>query len=84
MFTWQVALVREQGVEFAVVCVQDDALDNPSERDELIRWWTIQLARPVALLGARRHRSYGRRDIGGWLQNVNPSRLPWRQMTVAA
>ncbi len=84
MTTWQVALVREQGVEFAVVCVRDSVIDFPGERDELIRWWSLQLMRPVALIGAQRHRTYGRRDIVDFLSNVHPSRLPWRQMNVAA
>lgn len=84
MTTWQVALVREQGVEFAVVCVRDSVVDSPGERDELIRWWSLQLMRPVALIGAERHRTYGRRDIVDFLGSVHPSQLPWRQMNVAA
>jgi hypothetical protein len=82
MTTWQVALVREQGVEFGVVVVQDHVIDSPTERDNLLNWWTAELGRPVALLGGQRHRSFGRRDIVDWLRNVHPSRLPWRQMTV--
>ncbi len=81
MATWQVALIREQGVEFGVVVVQDHIIDSPQERESLLRWWTAQLQRPIALLGGRRHRSYGRRDIVDWLNNVHPSQLPWRQMT---
>ena len=81
MATWQVALIREQGVEFGVVVVQDSVIDNPQERESLLRWWTVHLQRPIALMGGRRHRSYGRRDIVDWLSNVHPSQLPWRQMT---
>lgn len=84
MTTWQVALVREQGVEFAVVSVRDSVIDFPGERDELIRWWSLQLMRPVALIGAQRHRTYGRQDIVAFLSKVHPSQLPWRQMNVAA
>jgi hypothetical protein len=82
MATWQVALVREQGVEFGVVVVQDHVIDNPTERDNLLSWWTAQLGRPVALLGSQRHRSFGRRDIVNWLRNIHLSQLPWRQMTI--
>jgi len=53
MSTWDVALVREQGVEFAVVAVKDHVLNNVSKRDHLIQWWTAELARPVVLLAAR-------------------------------
>jgi hypothetical protein len=84
MSTWQVALIKEQGAEFAVVCVRDSVIDNPTEREELLRWWAAHLARPVALMGSQRHRSYGRRDIVGWLESVDPARLPWRQLNVAA
>jgi hypothetical protein len=81
MATADVALIREQGVEFGVVCVRDDIIDNHHERDEQLRFWTGLLQRPVALLGAQRHRSFGRRDIVGWLGNINVARLPWRKFT---
>jgi hypothetical protein len=84
MTTWQVAVVKEQGVTFAVICVQDSVIDNSHERERVWQWWTTHLGMPAALLGGRRHRSYGRKDIVGWLENVDPSRLPWRQMSVAA
>lgn len=84
MGTWQVALVREQGVEFAVVCVQDHVIDTPTQRDELITLWSAHFCRPTVLMGARQHRTYGRRDLVDWLATINPSQLPWRQMTVAA
>jgi hypothetical protein len=82
MGTWQVALVREQGVEFGVVVVQDHVIENPNERENVLRAWTTELGRPCALLGGQRHRSYGRRDIVDWLSNIDPARLPWRKMTV--
>lgn len=84
MTNWQVALVQEQGIKFGVVVVQDHIIDNPTERDNLRRWWAIHLGCPIALLGARRHQTYGRHDIVRWLATINPSRLPWRHMTVAA
>lgn len=84
MTTWQVALVREHGAEFGVVLVRDSVVDSLSEREDVYRYWTLFLSRPVALLGERHFRSYGRRDIVAWLKNVHPSRLPWQQITVAA
>jgi len=82
MATWQVALVREQGVEFGVVVVQDHIIDNPSERERLLSAWAAELGRPVALMGGQRSRTFGRTDIVNWLSNVHPSRLPWRQVTI--
>ncbi|AWM88623.1 hypothetical protein C4E04_19060 [Microvirga sp. 17 mud 1-3] len=83
MSTWQVALVREQGVTFGVVSVRDSVIDSPSQRDDLIRWWTMKLGCPAVLIGAQRHRTYGRQDIVRFLRNVHPSQLPWRKMNVA-
>lgn len=82
MGTWQVALIREQGVEFGVVVVSDHVIDSPTERETLLHGWTLELRRPVALMGAQRHRTYGRRDLVDWLGSVSPSRLPWRQVTI--
>lgn len=84
MSTWDVALVREQGVNFAVVSVRDSVITSPSERDDLIQAWIAQLGVPVVLIGARQHRTYGRQDIVRWLGKVHVSRLPWRRMTLAA
>ncbi len=84
MKTWQVALVKEQGVEFAVVCVQDSVINSASERDEVVRWWSFQLHRPAVLMGAQRHEIYGRQDIAHFVSMVGPSRLRWRRMNVAA
>jgi hypothetical protein len=83
MSNWQVALVREQGVEFAVVCVRDSVVASPHERDRLIAWWSSQLGRPAVVLGERRHQLFGRRDIVNFLSHIDPLCLPWRQMTVA-
>lgn len=82
MASGQIALIREQGVNFGVVCVPDHVVDNPSEREQQLRLWAMKLRLPVALLGSNRHRSYGRRDIVGWLESVDVDRLPWRQVTI--
>jgi hypothetical protein len=82
MSTHDIALVREQGVEFAVVSVGDNVVENSSQRDSVIRAWVRELGRPVVLIGARRHRLFGRTDIVRFMSNVHPSQLPWRRITV--
>jgi len=82
MSTWQIALVREQGVNFGVVVVKDHVLDNKTESDELCHSWAHRLGCPIALMGAHRHRTYGRQDIVRWLSSIHPARLPWREVTV--
>ncbi|MEH3063663.1 MAG: hypothetical protein PGN33_13280 [Methylobacterium radiotolerans] len=83
MASCDIALVREQGIDFAVVCVADHVIDSPSSRDEAVRAWTYELGVPVALMGARQHGTYGRHDIVDWLSGVNPGRLPWRRATLS-
>jgi hypothetical protein len=84
MATLNVALVREQGVNFAVLAVKDHVVDSPTERETLVSQGAVWFGMPTVLIGERRHRIYGRPDIVRFLRNVQPSRLPWRQMTVAA
>lgn len=84
MNTVNVALVREQGVNFAVLSVKDYVIENPSERESLVNQGAVWFGMPTVLIGERRHRTYGREDIVRFLRNVHPSQLPWRQMTVAA
>ena len=84
MSDWNVALVREQGISFAVVSVRDSVLSSGSERDQVVRAWSFELGVPAVLIGAQQHRLYGRTDIVRFLGNVHPSRLPWRRMTLAA
>jgi hypothetical protein len=78
MPTGQIALVREQGVEFAVVCVLDSVVSSQSQREEAYRAWTFRLQRPVALMGAQRHEVFGHEKIVDFVSSIDPSRLPWR------
>lgn len=84
MGQWQIALVKEQGVNFAVASVRDHVVENHDEADDLIGALSLRLGQPVVLLGAQRHRLYGRSDIVRFLRNVSPSRLPWRRVDIAA
>lgn len=84
MSNWQAALVREQGVNFAVVAVKDHVIANHAEADRLIQALSLRFGCPVVLLGAQRHRTYGRSDIVRFLRNVHLGRLPWRQVSLAA
>ena len=81
MSAWQIALVKEQGVNFGVVVVQDHVINDSTRRDQICGSWTARLGCPVALMGAHHHRTYGRQDIVRWLSSVDPGRLPWRQIT---
>lgn len=84
MSQWQVAVVREQGVTFGVVCVKDYVLNDPAERQKLVNWWSLHLGCSTVLMGASNGETFGRKDIVEFLQTVHPSQLPWRYMNVAA
>ena len=77
-----IALVREKGVEFAVVCVADRIVESPSERQGVYSSWTMRLRRPVALMGANKHEVYGHKSIVDFVSSIDPSRLPWRTIEI--
>jgi hypothetical protein len=78
MPTGNIAFVREQGVEFAVVCVADRIVEGSIEREGVYQAWTMELRRPVVLMGADRHRLYGHKSVIDFVASIHPSRLPWR------
>lgn len=80
MAQWQIALIREQGVNFAVAAVQDYVISNRHQADKVVSALSLRLGQPVVLIGASRHGTYGRRDIVSFLQNIHPSRMPWRRI----
>lgn len=84
MATVQFAVIRQQAVTFGIVVVKDYVVDNRLEADQAVSAWSLELACPTILLGARRHKLYGRPDIVRFMRNVSLDRIPWRQATIAA
>lgn len=82
MAEWQIALVREQGIDFAVAVVRDNVLSSPTQRNETVRDLSIALRRPTVIMSDADGEMYGRTDIVRFLSHVHPSRLPWRRMTL--
>lgn len=81
----QAALVKEQGVTFAVVAVKAHVLSS-SSRDQVVgsfaRVWP---GVPIVLMAEEsqgRVRYYGRGDITRFLSKTPVSALPWRSWTV--
>jgi hypothetical protein len=80
------AVIREQGVTFAVVIVKEYVLNNSFESDRAIQaFQPIFPGLPVVLM-AQNHRGvptyYGRRDISQFMANVSLGRVPWKRYTV--
>lgn len=80
MAQWQIALIREQGVNFAVAAVQDYVISNRHQADKVVSALSLRLGQLVVLIGSSRHGTYGRSDIVSFLQNIHPSRMPWRRV----
>lgn len=73
----QVALVREQGQEFAVLLVRPSVVTSAQRREEMIRLAEAEFGRRAALL-AENGQTYGPEDIVNWLRGVYYEQLPWR------
>lgn len=85
--TFQGALIREQGVTFAIVIVKHHVIQNSFEANRSITsfrpaFWGV----PVVLMaqdGRGTPTYYGRRDIVGFLANTPMECIPWQQFTLA-
>jgi hypothetical protein len=77
------ALVREQGVNFAVLSVKAHVLNSPTERTRVVQSFAgVVGGRPVVLMAqdARgRATFWGRSDIVRFLSAVPLGALPWRR-----
>lgn len=77
------ALVKEQGVHFAVVVVQSHVLNNPSQRSEAQQGFQALFPGYNIILMAQTSRGvptyYGRPDIVRFLSKVHISQLPWKR-----
>ena len=78
----EVALVREQGQEFAILAVRDSVLNDPQRRKEMMLFGEQQFGLRTALMGADRGGTWGPDDIVRWLENVHPAQLPWRGFNI--
>jgi hypothetical protein len=83
---FQAALIKEQGVTFAVVAVKSHVLSSSSQADDLIRDFQKQAfpGTPVVLAAeiGSTVKYYGRPDIVRFLRNYPLSALPWRWYTL--
>lgn len=79
------ALVREQGVEFAVVAVKPQAVSSDAARQHALAGFGALFPGVPIVLMAQNARGvptyWGRRDIVDFLANVDHRRLPWRRFS---
>ena len=85
MMTMQAAVVKEQGVTFAVVAVRQEVTNYTYRavrmRQELQRVFKNM---PIILMSMDSNGQphyYGRRDIVNFLKSIKVNQIPWRQFT---
>lgn len=83
---FQGAIIKEQGVTFAVVIVKKHVIDNKSEaRRAMQSFQPVFPGIPVVLM-AQDSRGvptyYGRKDIARFMANVPLEAVPWKEYSI--
>ncbi|MCF6441059.1 hypothetical protein L1077_16605 [Pseudoalteromonas luteoviolacea] len=79
------AVVKEQGVTFAIIVVKQSIINSTSRSEEaILSFMNYFPGMPVTLMaqdtkGVPQYR--GRRDIVDFLASIHPSRIPWKTYT---
>ena len=85
---FQGAVVKEQGVTFAVVVVKKYVLSVRSKAQEVAQSFSRVFPGVPVILMAQDSRGVptylGRRDIVRFLANIDLRRLPWKEYAVSA
>ncbi len=85
--TFQGALVKEQGVTFAIVIVKQAVLSNKSEANRVIVSFRRVFGSVPIILMAQDSRGtptyYGRRDIVQFLAHTPLEAIPWKEYTLS-
>lgn len=82
---FQGAVVKEQGVTFAIAVVKSHVLSSPTERDKAQMGFSLVFPGLPMVLAAQeggRWKYYGRPDIIKFLASISPSRIPWKTYTL--
>ncbi|MEZ9649766.1 hypothetical protein [Vibrio lentus] len=84
---FQGAVIKEQGITFAIVVVKKYVVDSAFESEKTINAFMHHFpGMPVTLMAqdSRGRATYrGRDDIVKFLANLHPSRIPWREYSVS-
>lgn len=79
------AVLREQGVSFAVVIVKPQVVQNSVEAMSAIASFTPVFRVPVLLMAqdaGGRPTYFGRNDLARFMSRVPLSAVPWRKYTI--
>jgi hypothetical protein len=82
----QGAVIKEQGVTFAIVIVKSHVLNSSSESEQAATAFSSYFpGMPLVLMAqdSRGTPTYrGRKDIVAFLANISMSRIPWKEYTL--
>ncbi|ESQ83007.1 hypothetical protein [Asticcacaulis benevestitus] len=80
------AVIREQGITFAVVIVKNHVLQNSSEAQGAIQSFSATFPGMPIVLMAQDSRGtptyFGRRDISQFMARVPMRAIPWKRYTL--
>ncbi|MGD0707139.1 MAG: hypothetical protein ABSA51_01655 [Anaerolineaceae bacterium] len=84
---FQGAVIKEQGVTFAIVIVKKSVIDNRTEAIEAIKGFQQCFpGLPIVLMAQDQSgvpTYYGRPDISKFLASVPLQAIPWKQYTIS-
>lgn len=86
MSQFEGAVIREQGVTFAIVVVRQSVLQSTTEANRAIHSFQPAFpGMPVVLMaqdGRGRPTYFGRRDLSQFMANVPLQAVPWKRYTI--
>ncbi|XWO13603.1 hypothetical protein HPDP_00301 [Candidatus Hepatincola sp. Pdp] len=81
------ALIKEQGVEFAIIVVKPQILKQSIKRDEILNSCAVIFPDIPIILMAQDSRGipkyFGRKDIVKCLANIDITRIPFKRYTTS-
>ena len=83
---FQASVIREQGVDFVIVVVKKNVVDNRNAAQGAMASFSPAFPQLPIVLMAQEHNGrpvfFGRDDIVRFLSNVPVEAIPWREYTV--
>jgi hypothetical protein len=77
------AVIKEQGITFAIVVVKPQVLDSTSQSESARNSFSSVFPGVPIILMAQNSRGvptyFGKPDIVRFLKNIHPSRIPWKR-----
>ena len=83
MASLDVAFIKEQGVNFAVVSVKDHVVQYRTTASRAISRYECDFGVPTVLVGSHNHQFIGRRDLVNFCASVGTRRLPWKRYQIS-